>query len=134
MQRTGITFSAFDLFHAGHVTMLKEAKQHCDYLIACLQTDPSLDRTTKSKPIQSVFERYVQLAGCKYIDEIIPYTYESEVIDILLTYPIDVRIIGEEYKDKEFSGKEICIRKNIEIIYNDRKHSFSSTELRNRLA
>jgi glycerol-3-phosphate cytidylyltransferase len=134
MQRVGITFSAFDLFHAGHVTMLKEAKQHCDYLIACLQTDPSLDRSTKSKPIQSVFERYVQLAGCKYIDEIIPYTYESEVIDILLTYPIDVRIIGEEYKDKEFSGKEICIRKNIEIIYNDRKHSFSSTELRNRLA
>ena len=133
--RVGITFSAFDLFHAGHVAMLKEAKQHCDYMICCLQTDPSLDRPdTKNRPIQSLFERYVQLAGCKYVDEIIPYTYEKEINDILLTYNIDCRIVGEEYKDKEFSGKELCMQNNIEIIYNSRQHSFSTTELRQRIS
>lgn len=129
----GITFSAFDLFHAGHVAMLQEAKEHCDYLIVGLQTDPSLERPEKNKPIQSVFERYVQLKGCKYIDEIIPYSYEAEVRDILLTYHIDVRFIGEEYKDKPFTGRDICDDKNILIYYNSRKHTFSSSGLRKRI-
>jgi|TARA_R110000822_G_scaffold48453_2_gene127584 glycerol-3-phosphate cytidylyltransferase len=132
--KVGITFSTFDLFHAGHVIMLKEAKQHCDHLIVALQTDPTIDRPdTKNHPIQSLFERYEQLLACRYVDQIIPYERESEVLDILLSYSIDVRLIGEEYKNQEFSGKEICQQKNIEIIYNSRKHSFSTTELRNRI-
>ena len=132
--KVGITFSTFDLFHAGHVIMLKEAKQHCDHLIVALQTDPTNDRPdTKNHPIQSLFERYEQLLACRYVDQIIPYERESEVLDILLSYSIDVRLIGEEYKNQEFSGKEICQQKNIEIIYNSRKHSFSTTELRNRI-
>jgi glycerol-3-phosphate cytidylyltransferase len=129
----GITFSAFDLFHAGHVAMLQEAKAYCDYLIVGLQMDPSLERPEKNKPIQSVFERYVQLKGCKYVDEIIPYATEAEVRDILLTYHIDVRFIGEEYKDKNFTGRDICDDKNILIHYNSRKHSFSSSGLRKRI-
>ena len=129
----GITFSAFDLFHAGHVAMLKDAKEHCSYLVVGLQIDPSLDRPEKNAPIQSVFERYVQLKGCSYIDEIIPYLKETEVEDILLTYNIDVRFIGEEYKDKYFTGKQICEDKGIEIHYNSRKHSFSSSGLRKRI-
>lgn len=129
----GITFSAFDLFHAGHVAMLQEAKEHCDYLMVGLQIDPSLDRPEKNKPIQSVFERYVQLKGCRYVDEIIPYATESEVRDILLTYHIDVRFIGEEYKDKHFTGRDICDDKNISIYYNSRKHTFSSSGLRKRI-
>ena len=133
--KIGITFSAFDLFHAGHVIMLKEAKEHCDHLIVGLQTDPSIDRPhTKNMPVQRLFERFVQLEACKYVDEIIPYTTEKEVLDIMLSYPIDVRIIGEEYIDKDFSGKEICQQKGIEIVYNSRKHTFSTTELRTRIA
>ena len=129
----GITFSAFDLFHAGHVAMLKEAKQCCDYLIVGLQIDPSLERETKNKPVQSVFERYVQLNGSIYVDEIIPYATEAEVCDILLTYDIDVRFIGEEYRDIDFTGKQICEEHNIRIHYNERRHSFSSSGLRKRI-
>lgn len=135
MHKIGITFSAFDLFHTGHVIMLKEAKQHCDYLIVGLQSDPSIDRpNTKNKPVQSLFERYEQLLACKYVDQIIPYTTEKEVLDIMLSYPISVRIIGEEYRDKEFSGKEICQARNIELVFNSRQHTFSTTELRTRIA
>jgi len=135
MHKIGITFSAFDLFHTGHVIMLKEAKQHCDYLIVGLQSDPSIDRpNTKNKPVQSLFERYEQLLACKYVDQIIPYTTEKEILDIMLSYPISVRIIGEEYRDKEFSGKEICQARNIELVYNSRQHTFSTTELRTRIA
>jgi glycerol-3-phosphate cytidylyltransferase len=126
----GFTCSTFDLFHAGHMMMLKEAKTHCDYLIVGLQTDPTIDRPdTKNKPIQSLFERFVQLSSCKYVDEIIPYSTEKELMDILLSYPINVRIIGEEYKDKHFTGREL----DLEIYYNSRKHSFSSTNLRKRV-
>jgi glycerol-3-phosphate cytidylyltransferase len=133
--KVGITFSAFDLFHAGHVIMLKEAKEHCDHLIVGLQTDPSIDRPhTKNTPVQRLFERYVQVSACKYVDEIIPYTTEKEVLDIMLSYPIDVRIVGEEYKTKDFTGKDICQQKGIEIVYNSRKHTFSTTELRTRIA
>jgi len=131
--KIGITFSSFDLFHSGHVAMLKEARNNCDYMMVGLQTDPTIDRPEKNKPIQSVFERYVQLEGCKYIDQIIPYETEKDLIDILLTYQIDVRFIGEEYRDNDFTGKQICVDKGIEIYYNKRQHSFSTSGLRKRI-
>ena len=128
--KIGFTCSTFDLFHAGHMMMLKEAKTQCDYLIVGLQTDPTIDRPdTKNKPIQSLFERFVQLNSCKYVDEIIPYSTEKELLDILLSYPIHVRIIGEEYKDKHFTGREL----DLETYFNSRKHSFSTTSLRQRV-
>ena len=130
---TGITFSSFDLFHSGHVAMLKEARANCDFLIVGLQTDPTIDRPEKNQPVQSVFERYVQLEGCKYIDQIIPYATEQDIIDILLTYQITTRFIGEEYRSKEYTGKELCLDKGIEIYYNKRQHSFSTSELRKRI-
>ena len=129
----GITFSSFDLFHSGHVAMLKEAKANCDHLMVGAQTDPTVDRPEKNKPIQSVFERYVQLEGCKYIDQIVPYATEKEIEDILLTYKIDKRFIGEEYKTKEFTGKQLCVDNDIELYYNKRQHSFSTTNLRTRI-
>ena len=120
----GITFSSFDLFHSGHVAMLKEAKSNCDHLMVGVQTDPTIDRPEKNKPIQSVFERYVQLEGCKYIDQIVPYATEKEIEDILLTYKIDKRFIGEEYKTKEFTGKQLCVDNDIELYYNKFIKSF----------
>jgi glycerol-3-phosphate cytidylyltransferase len=131
--KVGFTCSTFDLFHAGHIMMLKDAKTQCDYLIVGLQTDPTIDRNWKNKPVQSVFERFVQLQACKHVDEVVVYATEKELIDILLSYPIDVRIIGAEYKEKEFTGKQECIDKGIEIFYNKREHSFSTTELRQRV-
>jgi glycerol-3-phosphate cytidylyltransferase len=131
--KIGITFSAFDLFHAGHVAMLKEAKEWCDYLIVGLQIDPSLERSDKNTPIQSVFERYVQLKGSRYIDEIIPYANEQEVLDILLTYDINVRFIGEEYINADFTGKQLCEELGIDLYYNKRQHSFSSSGLRKKI-
>ena len=129
--KVGFVASTFDLFHAGHVMMLKEAKAQCDHLIVGLQTDPTIDRpTTKNKPVQTLFERYIQLEACRFIDQIVPYCTEKELLDILLSYKIDVRIVGEEYKNKDFTGKEL----DIPIYYNTRKHSFSTTELRNRIA
>ena len=129
----GITFSSFDLFHSGHVAMLKEARSNCDYLMVGLQTDPTIDRPEKNKPIQSVFERYVQLEGCKYIDEIIPYETEKDLEDILLTYDIQKRFIGEEYRQIDFTGKQLCVDKGIELYYNKRQHSFSTSGLRKRI-
>lgn len=126
----GITFSCFDLLHAGHVRMLAEAKQQCDYLIVGLQTDPTIDRPEKNKPTQTVVERYIQLKGCKYVDEIIPYTTEKDLEDILKLYHIDVRIIGVEYKDKNFTGRDFCEEQKITLYYNERHHRFSSTNLR----
>lgn len=128
-KKVGFTCSCFDLFHAGHIMMLKEAKSNCDYLIVGLQTDPTIDRPEKNKPIQSVFERFVQLDSCKYVDEVIVYATETELLDILRSYPIDVRIVGDEYADKQFTGKDL----NMEIYYNRREHSFSTTELRGRV-
>jgi len=132
--KVGITFSAFDLFHAGHVKMLEEAKSKCDYLIVGLQLDPSIDRPEKNKPTQSIVERYVQLRACKYIDEVIPYITEEDLIDVLSSFKIDLRIIGEEYKEKEFTGKNYCKTKGIEIYYNKRDHRFSSSALINQIA
>jgi glycerol-3-phosphate cytidylyltransferase len=127
--KTGFTCSTFDLFHAGHIMMLKEAREQCDYLLVGLQTDPTIDRKEKNKPIQSVFERFVQLKACKYVDEVVVYATEKELRDILLSYPINVRILGEEYKDKEFTGYDIPM----EFYFNNRRHSFSTTELRHRV-
>lgn len=129
-KKIGITFSCFDLLHAGHIRMLAEAKTQCDYLIVGLQTDPTIDRPEKNKPTQTVVERYIQLQGCKYVDEIIPYATEKDLEDILKLYKIDVRIIGVEYKDKDFTGRDFCEEQNITLYYNERHHRFSSTNLR----
>jgi|TARA_B110000003_G_scaffold206963_1_gene205840 glycerol-3-phosphate cytidylyltransferase len=132
--KVGITFGAFDLFHAGHIKMLEEAKSRCDFLIVGLQLDPSIDRPKKNKPTQTIVERYVQVRSCKYIDEIIPYITEQDLIDILSSFKIDLRIIGEEYQDKGFTGKEYCKKKGIEIYYNKREHRFSSSSLRKQVS
>ena len=132
--KIGFTASAWDLLHAGHVQMLREAKQQCDYLIVGLQTDPTIDRPEKNSPIQTVVERYTQLKGVKYIDEIIPYATERDLEDILTMYHIDVRILGEEYREKEFTGKDICRKRGIELFFNKRDHRFSSSDLRKRVA
>ena len=134
-KKIGITFSTFDLLHAGHIAMLSEAKNHCDYLIAGLQTDPTIDRPdSKNPPIQSIVERQIQLAATRYVDEIVIYQTEQDLLDLLLVLPLDVRIIGIEYKDQEFSGKDICESRDIKVIYNGRDHSFSSSSLRKRVA
>lgn len=126
---TGITASCFDLLHAGHILMLKEAKSACDYLIVALQVDPTVDRPNKNKPIQSFFERWVQLSAVKYVDEIIPYTTESELMTILQNYNIDIRILGEEYETKSFTGNNL----DMEYYFNKRTHEYSSTELKQRI-
>lgn len=132
--KIGITASAFDLFHAGHVLMLEEAKQQCDYLIVALQTDPTIDRPEKNQPCQTVVERYLQLRGCKFVDEIIPYATEQDLEDILSSLPLQVRILGVEYKDKPFTGQDVCKARGIELYFNRRDHRFSSSELRKRVA
>lgn len=132
-KKVGITFSTFDLLHAGHIKMLEEARSVCDYLIVGLQLDPSKDRPEKNSPSQSIVERYIQLKGCKYIDEIVPYISEVDLEDILKTFKIDIRIIGDDYKNKDFTGKEYCINKGIEIYYNSRDHKFSSSRLKSQI-
>jgi glycerol-3-phosphate cytidylyltransferase len=132
--KVGFTCSTFDLFHAGHIMMLKEARTQCDYLIVGLQTDPTIDRPLeKNKPVQSVFERYEQLKACKYVDEILVYATEKDLVDILLSYPIDVRILGNEYEHKNFTGRQECVDRGIHFYFNKRDHSFSTTELRQRV-
>lgn len=133
-KKIGIVFSSFDLLHAGHVAMLSEAKNHCDYLICGLQTDPTIDRPdTKNKPIQSIVERQIQLAACRYVDEVVVYSTEQDLVDLLLILPVDVRILGVEYAEKEFTGKSECELRGIDIVYNGRDHSFSSSSLRKRV-
>lgn len=129
----GFTCSAFDLLHAGHILMLEEAKERCDYLIVGLQNDPSADRALKNKPVQSLVERYIQLRAVKYVDEIIVYNNENDLVDLLMILPIQVRIVGEEYKEKDLTGRDVCEKRNIQIHYNKRDHSFSTTELRQRV-
>ena len=131
----GITFSTFDLMHAGHIAMLSEAKNHCDYLICGLQTDPTIDRPdTKNHPIQSIVERQIQLAACRYVDEVVIYQTEQDLVDLLLILPLDVRVLGEEYQHTEFTGKHECFVRDIELVFNRRDHSFSSSSLRKRVA
>ena len=131
--KVGFTCSTFDLLHAGHVIMLREAKEQCDYLICGLQVDPSIDRAEKNKPIQSLVERHAQLDAVKYVDEIVPYVTERDLEDILAMYPINVRVLGEEYRTKDFTGKEICKSRDIQIYFNKRDHRFSTTDLRKRV-
>lgn len=131
--KTGVVASTFDLLHAGHIMMLREAKSQCDHLICALQVDPSADRKEKNSPIQSIVERYIQLQAVHYVDEIVVYQTEKDLEDILELYPIDVRILGEEYKDKDFTGREICKRRGIRIHFNKRDHRFSSSGLRKRV-
>lgn len=131
--KIGFTCSTFDLLHSGHIAMLREAKEHCDYLICGLQTDPSIDRQTKNKPIQTIVERQVQLSAVKYVDEIIVYETEKDLEDILEMFHIDIRILGEEYRDKDFTGKDICKKRGIQLYFNKREHRFSSSTLRRRV-
>lgn len=134
-KKIGIVFSSFDLLHAGHVAMLSEAKNHCDYLICGLQTDPTIDRPdSKNPPVQSIVERQITLSACRFVDEIVVYSTEKDLEDILLTLPIDVRILGVEYMNTNFTGKQICEQRNIQCIFNSRDHSFSSSNLRKRVA
>ncbi|WP_264553790.1 adenylyltransferase/cytidyltransferase family protein [Flavobacterium sp. N2038] len=132
--KIGITFSAFDLLHAGHIKMLEEAKEQCDYLIVGLQIDPALDRPEKNSPTQTVVERYIQLKGCKFVDEIIPYATEVDLEDILKSHKIDVRILGDEYQHKNFTGRSYCEEKGIKLYFNKRDHRFSSSGLRKEVA
>lgn len=134
-KRIGITFSTFDMLHAGHIAMLSEAKNHCDYLIAGLQTDPTIDRPdTKNHPVQSIVERQIQLAACRYVDEVVVYQTEQDLIDLLLILPLDVRILGVEYEHQNFTGRQECEMRGIELVFNGRDHSFSSSSLRKRVA
>lgn len=134
-KRIGITFSTFDMLHAGHIAMLSEAKNHCDYLIAGLQTDPTIDRPdTKNRPVQSIVERQIQLAACRYVDEVVVYATEQDLRDLLLILPVDVRVLGVEYQGTDFSGRDECTKRGIEIVFNGRDHSFSSSSLRKRVA
>jgi glycerol-3-phosphate cytidylyltransferase len=134
-KKIGITFSTFDMLHAGHIAMLSEAKNHCDYLICGLQTDPTIDRPeTKNRPIQSIVERQIQLAACRYVDEVVVYQTEQDLVDLLLILPVDVRVLGVEYQHKNFSGYEECGMRGIELVFNGRDHSFSSSSLRKRVA
>ena len=133
-KKIGITFSTFDMLHAGHIAMLSEAKNHCDYLICGLQTDPTIDRPdTKNKPVQSIVERQIQLAACRYVDEVVVYQTEQDLVDLLLILPLDVRILGVEYAEKNFTGRSECIDRGIQLIFNGRDHSFSSSGLRSRV-
>jgi glycerol-3-phosphate cytidylyltransferase len=132
--KIGITFSQFDMLHAGHIAMLAEAKNHCDYLIAGLQNNAQWDRPEKNAPIQSIVERQIQLAAVRYVDEIVVYNTEQDLVDLLLILPVDVRILGVEYSDKEFTGRWECESRGIELVFNSRDHSFSSSSLRKRVA
>lgn len=131
--KVGFNCSTFDLFHAGHIAMLKIEKRHCDHLIVALQSDPTIDRPdTKNKPVQSLYERYVQVAGCRYVDEILVYETEEDLENIFKTQTIHIRFLGEEYRNKPFTGRQYCLDKGIELFYHDRDHSYSSTSLRKR--
>ena len=132
--KVGITFSAFDLLHAGHIGMLREARANCDYLIVGLQTDPTIDRPNeKNKPVQTLVERYAQLNALKLVDEIVPYQTEQDLVDILELFQVDVRFLGEEYREKEFSGKDVCRKRGIQLHFNKRDHRFSTSDLRRRV-
>lgn len=131
--KVALTASTFDLLHAGHLAMLREAKSQCDHLICALQVDPSVDRPEKNSPVQSIVERYAQLSAVKYVDEVLVYCTEKDLLDIITMYPINVRVLGEEYRDKDFTGKDECRRLGIQLYFNKREHRFSSSDLRKRV-
>lgn len=124
----GFTCSAFDLLHAGHVAMLEEAQTQCDYLIVGLHTNPQIDRPQKNKPVQSTFERFLQLKACKFVDEIIPYDTEEDLLNLLNIIKPDIRILGEEYQNIDFTGRSL-----VKEYFNKRTHNYSTSELRKRL-
>ena len=128
----GFNCSSFDLFNAGHATMLKAEKAVCDYLIVALQVDPSRDRPEKNRPVESLYERYVKLQSCRYVDEILVYETEEDLLNILKTQAIHKRFLSEEYRGRDFTGKEWCLEHGIELIYHVRRHTYSSTDLRRR--
>ncbi len=131
--KIGFNCSTFDLFHAGHVTMLQREKEHCDYLLIAIQTDPTVDRPdSKNKPVQSILERYIQVSSCKYVDEVIVYESEEDLLNILKTRKIHIRFLGDEYREKDFTGRKYCIDKYIELYYHQREHPWSSSALRKR--
>jgi glycerol-3-phosphate cytidylyltransferase len=133
--KIGFNCSSFDLLHAGHVTMLKMEKQMCDHLISALQVDPTIDRPgIKNKPVQSIYERYVQLQACKYVDEILVYDTEYDLLQMLMTQKINIRFLSEEYKDRDFTGKQYCMQNGIELYYHKRRHDYSSSDLRKRVS
>ena len=132
--KVGLTASTFDLLHAGHIAMLREAKSQCDHLICALQVDPSTDRPEKNAPVQSIVERYAQLSAVTYVDEVLVYCTEEDLLDIIQMYPIDLRILGGEYSNKNFTGKDECRRRGIQLYFNKREHRFSSSDLRKRVA
>lgn len=132
--KVGLTASTFDLLHAGHIAMLREAKSQCEHLICALQVDPSVDRPDKNSPVQSIVERYAQLSAVTYVDEVLVYCTEEDLLDIINMYPISVRVLGEEYRDKDFTGKDECRRLGIQLYFNKREHRFSSSDLRKRVA
>lgn len=129
----GFTCGAFDLMHAGHILMLEEAKTMCKHLIVGIQTDPTIDRPSKNKPVESITERFVCLQAVKYVDDVIPYATEQDLIELLKMLPIGVRIVGADYVDKDFTGKKYCEDNGIAIYYNNRNHSMSSSDLRKRV-
>ena len=132
--KVGFNCSTFDLFHAGHVTMLKEEKRHCDYLIIAIQVDPTTDRPdTKNRPVMSIYERYACVSACKYVDEIIVYHTEEDLLNIFKTQHINIRFLGDEYKTKDFTGKQWCLDHGIELHYHNREHPYSSSSLRKRV-
>jgi glycerol-3-phosphate cytidylyltransferase len=133
--RVGFNCSSFDLLHAGHVTMLRMEKELCGYLKVALQVDPTIDRPgVKNKPVQSIYERYIQLQACKYVDEILVYSTEFDLLQLLMTQTIHVRFLSEEYENRDFTGKQYCIDNGIELHYHKRRHTYSSSELRERTA
>lgn len=133
-KKIGFNCSTFDLFHTGHVTMLREEKKHCDHLIVAIQVDPTIDRPdTKNKPIQSIYERFVQVSSCKYVDEVIVYSTEEDLLNLLKTIQIDIRFLGDEYKTKDFTGKQWCLDHGVELFYHEREHPYSSSNMRKRV-
>jgi len=131
--KIGFQCSSFDLLHAGHVTMLKQEKDLCDYLKVAIQVDPTIDRPgAKNKPVQSIYERYVQLQACRYVDEILVYATEADLMNLLMTQDIHIRFLSEEYLGRDFTGKQYCIDNGVELYYHKRRHSYSSSDLRKR--
>lgn len=129
----GITFGAFDLLHTGHLLFLHECKKQCDILVVGLQTDPTIDRKEKNKPIQSIYERFTQLIKAQDVSSIVPYDTEADLINILAASEIDVRFLGSDYRSLPITGEELCNEKGIELIFIDRLHNYSTSELRDRV-
>lgn len=131
--KVGFVCGAWDLLHVGHMALLRSCKDYCDYLYVGLHVDPSIERPGKNRPIQSMFERYSQLAVLGLITCIIPYETEADLLDLLALYRVDIRFLGTDYKDRDFTGKDFCLEYGIELKYIPRYHSFSSSELRRRI-